>query len=534
MGNVRTEGLKDHPVLDVTYTWRFFNTMSPLEIKLAAALSGIQTKATDQPFTYCELGCGNGLTANVLAGCFPHGDFYAVDMNPEHIGNGEQLAKKGKIRNITFLDATFEAMLGENLPQFDFIVLHGVYSWVSAEVRNDIRKVISKFLEPEGLAYISYNAMAGWSDLLPIRQFLCSLAETFEGNSCEKMSRALKELSYIRDQGAAYFQRVPRASGYLDSLMKQSQNYLVHEFFNDSWHPQYFSEVASEMAEIGLTYCANLERKKEPLLKKNVDKFPKVLELIDDPIALESLNSLILCENFRRDIFCSDQLFKRRAKTPALQDWVFGSSVVKSKKGQVLKASDPHLMRLVLPAVLSGDNTVGEILVRPEFKPFDPADVVALVGDLLIAGVIQPFLEKAPFIQKKINGNIQLACQHNRALLEERLFHSDTVFLAVPVLGNGLGLSSIHALLLLATDAVGLDGAVAWIWELMERKGHPMICDGQKIDSEVMLAKHLDREIEEFRTGWLPILSKLGVVVPAASQRRADNSLACPATPASA
>ena len=133
-----------------------------------------------------------------------------------------------------------------------------------------------------------------------------------------------------------------------------------------------------------------------------------------------------------------------------------------------------------------------------------------------------------------MDGNIQLAGQFNRALLEERLFHCDTVFLAAPVLGNGLGLSTIHALLLLASDAVGLDRATAWIWELMERKGRPVICDGQKIDSEIMLAKRLDREIEMFRTKWLPILAQLGVVLPATSQHRADSSLTCAATPSRA
>ena len=66
-------------VLDAPYTWSFFDFQGPVLMSYIARLNGIEPPAIDEPFTYCELGCGNGVTTNLLAAALPQGDFYGVD-----------------------------------------------------------------------------------------------------------------------------------------------------------------------------------------------------------------------------------------------------------------------------------------------------------------------------------------------------------------------------------------------------------------------------------------------------------------------
>ena len=143
--------MKDHPVIDKPYTWYYHRGQSPIRINYVARLKGVNTKPHTDPFTYLELGCGNGVTANALAASFPRGEFVAADMNPEHIDNAVSLADKGGLSNVRFINKRFEEIYNEDLPSFDYITLHGVYSWVSADVRREIRDIIDKFLAPGGL-----------------------------------------------------------------------------------------------------------------------------------------------------------------------------------------------------------------------------------------------------------------------------------------------------------------------------------------------------------------------------------------------
>lgn len=84
-------GLKDNPVLDTAYTWQFYPFLSPLHINLSATLSGLDFSFPKRKFTYCDIGAGNAVTTSTLAACYPQGEFFAIDLNPEHVENGKSL-----------------------------------------------------------------------------------------------------------------------------------------------------------------------------------------------------------------------------------------------------------------------------------------------------------------------------------------------------------------------------------------------------------------------------------------------------------
>lgn len=97
-------------------------------------------------FTYGDLGCGQGFNVNLVAAAHPGGEFHATDFNPVHIAGARRLARQAGATNIHFYDDSFEDFgRRTDLPDFDIIVLHGIFSRVSAENRRLIVDFIRSF-----------------------------------------------------------------------------------------------------------------------------------------------------------------------------------------------------------------------------------------------------------------------------------------------------------------------------------------------------------------------------------------------------
>jgi len=114
--------------------------------------------------------CGHGVTAAILAALHPEGKFYVMDFNPSHIHYLAELTKAAKLTNLHYLDASFAQYAErDDLPEFDYISAHGIYSWVPAENRQHIRRIIDKKLKIGGIVSISYNTLPGWAQIAPIQ-----------------------------------------------------------------------------------------------------------------------------------------------------------------------------------------------------------------------------------------------------------------------------------------------------------------------------------------------------------------------------
>ena len=122
-------------VTDASYAETFFRELSPTWLNYVAALNGAVARPLDTPFRYLELGCGFGGSTVVNAGAFPHAEFHGCDVNPAHVAGARRHAAALDLGNVHFHETTFAALAGRREPCFDFIVLHGVYSWVDAAAR---------------------------------------------------------------------------------------------------------------------------------------------------------------------------------------------------------------------------------------------------------------------------------------------------------------------------------------------------------------------------------------------------------------
>ncbi len=299
---------------DVPYLRDFKRQLAPTWLDHVALVAGIEPPARNSGFAWCDLGCGQGVTANILAATHPGGTFHAVDAMPGHIDHARRLAAEAAIPNVSFHAIDFTAAADLDLPPFDYIVAHGVYSWVDAENQRALRWFFDRRLKPGGLVYVSYNAMPGWARDLPFQRLARELTRGFFGDSA---ARFMAALGIVRTLAAA---DVPAlAPSFIVGELEQRPEdytppYLVHEFMPAAWQPLYVTEVRAAMKAIGFAPVGSttLIENLDPLvLSANARA---ILGTIADDDLRELVRDFYLDQRFRCDVFArGNRRFRRRA-----------------------------------------------------------------------------------------------------------------------------------------------------------------------------------------------------------------------------
>jgi SAM-dependent methyltransferase len=381
-------------VTDVPYLRTFIASIAPAILDHVALLASFDPPSREQPFTYCELGCGQGVTTALLAATHPHDTFHGIDFMPEHIAHAQRFCSDAKISNATFHHKDFRSAASMGLPQFDYIVCHGVYTWVTAEVQQDLRNFIAAHLKPGGLAYVSYNAMPGWATDMPFQHLLRAIGRISPGDNA---ARATAGLEIIRTMAAA---KVPPL---VESVMlkemekhpaKYAPSYLAHEYMNADWRPLFVTEVRDAMTAIGLIPVGSAT------LMANFDSFvlgAKARELvasIADPNVRELVRDYYTNAYFRRDVFTrgaqrlvpEEQRRRMLASTFSLGRPLEKVSYTKRTPAGTL-SFDNDSARALVNAVAAGPRRLGDVVRELNL---DEQDAVANALALCAATILLP------------------------------------------------------------------------------------------------------------------------------------------------
>ena len=142
-------------VSDLNYTYGYYRELNPLHLKFALTLAGLKTPIIKN---VCELGFGQGLSLNFISAT-SEARVYGTDFNPSQAAFACELnTDSGLEANI--YDESFEVFCKKgDLPKFDIISLHGIWSWVSEKNRTIIVDFIRDNLSPGGVVYLGYNTL---------------------------------------------------------------------------------------------------------------------------------------------------------------------------------------------------------------------------------------------------------------------------------------------------------------------------------------------------------------------------------------
>ncbi|RYE55420.1 MAG: methyltransferase domain-containing protein, partial [Hyphomicrobiales bacterium] len=224
-----------------------------------------------------ELGCAAGGNLIPLAARYPAATALGVDLSPVQIAQGMEAIAHAGLKNVE-LRAFNIAEIDASFGQFDYIVCHGVYSWVPADVQDAILRVCSENLAPNGVAYISYNVYPGWKAREIVRDAMI-LRGAPRDEPEEKLSYARGMLEFLEQSARPDSVLKKTLEETMPIVRNSGDSYLLHEFLEPCNAPCYFKEFVARANGRGLTYLADAEpstmfvqnygeKVREPLLRE--------------------------------------------------------------------------------------------------------------------------------------------------------------------------------------------------------------------------------------------------------------------------
>lgn len=501
-------------VAEIGYTYGFYGELTPAVLAFAALARDRQAPDVQERLAYCELGCGQGFTTNLLAAANPRIDFHATDFNPSHIVGARALAAAAGTTNVHFHDRSFADFIDEpGLPPFDIIVLHGIYSWISPENRRCIVAFIARHLKAGGMVYISYNALPGWAAAIPLRRLFFDQAEAGTGPILGRVDEALRFAEQLQALDARYFTANPAMKDRLGLIKGQSRTYLAHEYFNRDWTPFFHADVVADLADARLTWIGTAE------LLDHVDAFSltpdqqAMLSTLGDPIRREGVRDYLINRQFRRDLFirgpvdlppaaAAEQwrdlrlvLMLQRAEVPASVTCLMGNATLQ-----------PEVFGPILAGLERGPVTVGDLMRDPLVADLGWARLRQAVIVLIGAGHVQPCLPAAGDAVRS-----QSTRAFNLAVCRQARISDSFGHLASPVTGGAIPVNRILQLLLLGIWE-GRSDPVGFAWDALRHSGQRLIQSGTVMTTEADNIAELATQYESYERKYHRIFTDLGIV----------------------
>lgn len=294
----------------------------PDNLAMLATLLGLQPA----PVTACrvlELGCAAGANLLPMAYALRESEFVGVDYSGHQIEAGRRYAAELGLANLRLIHADvmdFPADLGH----FDYIIAHGLYSWVPDPVRDQILQICRQVLAPQGVAYISYNAYPGWHMMNMVREMMLYHIRQTEDLG-DKPSRARELITFlaqaIPEQFAAYRSFVNTyAEMIMDTMNKgpgvSGDSVLLHDELSEVNEPFYFHQFMERAAGHGLQYLCEADFTKVMASQFPAEILEQLRHMARDTVDLEQYLDFLSWRTFRQTLLCHQEAKVNRTLRP--------------------------------------------------------------------------------------------------------------------------------------------------------------------------------------------------------------------------
>ncbi len=489
-------------VADIGYTPGYYAELNPLRSQLPLLYAGW---APSQFENACELGFGQGVSINLHASASDVG-WWGTDFNPSQAAFAQSLAQGAN--NIRVSDEAFADFCNRpDLPDFDFIGLHGIWSWISDANRAVIVDFLRRKLKVGGVVYVSYNTLPGWSGFAPMRHLLAKHAEMMSApgdGSPARVDKALQFADQVMQADPRYGQVYTQLAERLKKVASQSREYLAHEYFNRDWAPMYFADVADILGEAKLTFgCSATHHDHVNAANLTVEQ-QAMLKTVNNPVLAQSVRDMMVNQQFRRDYWVKGP----RRLTPLDQvEAVRGQRIMLTvQRADVsLKLPVPlgelNLSEAVYSPVLDllSDNqprSLGELenLLKPAKIGLQAISEAAMV--LIGAGHAAPVVTSPVSTSTRARSDSMNARLANMARSDAQI-----VYASSPVVGGGITTGRFPLLFAQALkDGVAAKGAALaqHVWAILAAQNHALLKDGKALATAEENVAELTRQADEF------------------------------------
>lgn len=502
-------------VADIGYTYGYYTELNPLRARMAFLNNGL---ACPNFTTACELGFGQGLSANIHAAA-SNAQWFGTDFNPAQAGFAQELAVASGASVKLFDEAFADFCARPDLPEFDCIGLHGIWSWISDANRAVIVDFIRRKLRVGGVLYISYNTLPGWAAFAPMRHLMTEHAEVLGSEGRGIISRIDGALDFAEKflaTNPAFLRANPLVGERLQQMKAHNRHYLAHEYFNRDWHPMHFATMAQWLEPAKLQYaCSANYLDHVDALNLSAEQQAFLAE-VPDAMYRESVRDFMVNQQFRKDYWVKgarklsplEQAETMRAQRVVLTAYRPDILLkVKGALGEVSLKEDIYAPILDLMADHQ-PRSLGqlEVALRPKGLNFQQIAQACMI--LIGAGHVAPVQSKqdtaaAGKTSKTINAHLQ----------DKARGSNDMSFLASPVTGGGVAVARFQQLFLKAAQ-LGMRTPAEWAnhcWGVLAAQGQRIMKDGKALETPEENIAELTTQAQAFLDKQMPILRALGV-----------------------
>ncbi len=503
-------------IADIGYTFGYYSELNPLRIGLTFLDAGL---VFPESGTACELGFGQGMSVNIH-GAASTASWYGTDFNPSQANFSQELATAADCGTQLFDQSFAEFSARSDLPDFDFIGLHGIWSWISDDNRSVIVDFLRRKLKVGGVLYISYNTQPGWATMVPLRDLLTDHGEVMGASGqgiVTRIDAAIEFAEKLLATNPTYSRVNPQLAERFRAIKGQNRNYLAHEYFNRDWLPMSFTTMAQwlSLAKLDFAGSANpLDRIPSINLTAEQQAF---LKDIPDAQFRETVRDFMVNQQFRKDY------------------WVKGARRLNAlEQAERLRKQKVMLMQPRMDITLKAKGALGEVTMqdtvynpildfladhRPktlgqiELGMMDKGIVFAQIREVVLllcgTGALNPVQDETVIAKAKKHTD-----KLNAWLVDKSRGSNDISYLASPVTGGGHMVPRFHQLFLLARSQ-GKKQSAEWaqyVWQVLVSQGQKIIKEGKTLETPEENLAELMEQAETFAERQLPILKALEIV----------------------
>lgn len=441
-------------VTEIGYTYGYYTELNPLRTRLAFLRNGI---AVPKFVNACELGFGQGLSINIHAAASST-QWFGNDFNPSHTGFAQELASAAGTNAKVFDDGFAEFCQRRDLPDFDFIGTHGVWSWVSETARTQIVDFVRRKLKVGGVFYMGYNTYPGWASFAPVRHMLCEHVKALGSHRNGLVGQIDDALIFAKQvlESSPYFTAAhPTVGVRFDTMKDLSRHYLAHEYFNEDWQPMHFATAVGLLDEAKLQFAGSAYYPDHVDVINFSAEQQQLLSEIKDPIFQQTVRDLMVNRTFRKDYWVKG--LRRHSQIAAAEEL---------QDERVLLTSEPTGLELIVSAAM-GKISIKESVYMPIIEQLadgKPKSLGELYGSLAARGDTAPIAHLAEKIMLLVSAGHLTMVQDEAAASEAQqrcddlnlqlmlLARADDSinFLASPLMGGGVAIGRFEQLFLLA------------------------------------------------------------------------------------
>jgi methyltransferase-like protein len=290
----------------VPYSVCAFAQTRPDRLGAIAALFGMEP-ALPGDCRVLELGCASGGNLIPMALSWPGGRFVGIDLSQRQIDDGQRVAHELGLNNVDLRCLSILDVPAE-LGMFNYILCHGVYSWVPPEVQNKILETCRDHLSPQGVAYVSYNTFPGWHARAAIREMLCYHTEKFQQPD-DRIREARGLLTFlVRSVGSheAAFNSLMRHE--MSVLAATPDTYLLHEHLEEYNEPLYFRQFVDRAAAKNLQYLGEAAITQMVPSRLGTEVETTLRQISSDLVEMEQYMDFLRNRMFRQTLLCHDSV----------------------------------------------------------------------------------------------------------------------------------------------------------------------------------------------------------------------------------